>query len=646
MSTLQILHFNDVYHLSPQKREPVGGAARFAKAIKDFRQKYDIKTSSVLFSGDVFNPSVESSISKGAHMIPVMNQFGIDVACFGNHDFDFGLPTLKKLVDATTFPWLLSNVLDSESGNPVAGGKKIYILEKGGLKLGILGLVEKEWLETIPGLPSTLQYQDFLKVGKELASQLRDPPYSVDLVIALTHSRLPNDILLAKECEGLIDLVLGGHDHFYYAGKGCDISGWEREEIQGAEHDHGLRVVKSGTDFRELSILEIFVEDGDNVNGGTKKIIKTCSVTRQKITSEIEEDLDFAELVKSATSEISSKMSKPIAHTVTPWDCRSTMLRTQETGFGNFVADLMLNAYQPCLPYNIDCSLVCGGTIRSDSIYPPGEITLGDIMEIFPFEDTVVVIRITGQQLWDALESSLSMVPKQEGRFPIVSGLKVEYNPKAEPFHRLRNVWLTERRPPSPIEDLENKEDNPRNDREREDEQDDSEDPGPHNIIGKLDMQKIYTVCTRAYLAAGYDGFKALAQPNTEFLVDDENGMLMSTLIRKYFLGLYYISAIKFNMSCESKTEEAVRKAASQWKKLAELKREKAAYKHISRRSITDALARSMGDEVKFNTDDDEISPIKEINEDEGESKNKVDFVKDWVTVAPMIEDRIVTVDF
>jgi 5'-nucleotidase len=72
-----------------------------------------------------------------------MNNLDVDVACMGNHDFDFGEPTLKSLVRETNFPWLLSNVIDSESGNPLANGKKFHILEKNDLKLGIIGLVEK-----------------------------------------------------------------------------------------------------------------------------------------------------------------------------------------------------------------------------------------------------------------------------------------------------------------------------------------------------------------------------------------------------------------------------------------------------------------------------------------------------------------------
>ncbi|CAG8613328.1 22864_t:CDS:2, partial [Dentiscutata erythropus] len=570
------------------KHEPVGGAARFATAIKEFRESYG-ENSCVFFSGDAFNPSIESSVSKGMHMIPAMNALGIDASCLGNHDFDFGVPTLKELIARSNFPWLLSNVVDSVTDEPVVGN----------------------WLDTIPNLPSTIKYKDFVSVGKELSAQLRDPngPHVVDLIIALTHCRLSNDIILAKQCKDDIDLMLGGHDHFYYIGKGCDvIHGWNRNEseIDESKSDDGIRLVKSGTDFRELSIVELDIDENTNAGGRTLKKIKNITVTRRKITSSIVEDESLLELIESATSEIRESMTKPVAYTETTWDCRSSMLRTQETAFGNFVADLMFYAYKPCIPYNIDCAILCAGTIRSDSLYD-GEITLGDLLEIFPFEDTVVVIRVTGRQLWDVLQSAVSMVPKQEGRFPVVSGLKIEYNRNAEPGDRLRNVWFTERQ----IDD------------EGEDETI-SDDPGPHRIIGKLDMQKTYTVCTRAYLASGNDGYKAFAEPTTQYLVDDENGVILSTLVRRYFIGLYYINAMKYNMSCENRTKEAVIKAANSWKKFTETRREKSAYGNISSRRISSALSLSMMEMVP----------------------KKVEFVKDWVTVAPMIEGRIVAVDF
>jgi len=70
----------------------------------------------------------------------------------------------------------------------------------------------REWLDTLAHLPPTLQYRDFVSVGRELSNRLRDPNGdAVDLVIALTHMRVPNDEILREKCSKEIDLILGGH---------------------------------------------------------------------------------------------------------------------------------------------------------------------------------------------------------------------------------------------------------------------------------------------------------------------------------------------------------------------------------------------------------------------------------------------------
>ena len=86
---LRIVHFNDVYHLDSSSAEPVGGIARFATVCKEYRD--DAESGQFagqvglvsLFSGDAFNPSLESSVTKGAHMVPVLNAIGTDCACVG-----------------------------------------------------------------------------------------------------------------------------------------------------------------------------------------------------------------------------------------------------------------------------------------------------------------------------------------------------------------------------------------------------------------------------------------------------------------------------------------------------------------------------------------------------------------------------------
>jgi 2',3'-cyclic-nucleotide 2'-phosphodiesterase (5'-nucleotidase family) len=69
----------------------------------------------VVFSGDAFSPSLLSSITKGSHMPPILSYIGVKVACIGNHDFDYGTETLKKLIKQCSFPWLMANVLDRKT---------------------------------------------------------------------------------------------------------------------------------------------------------------------------------------------------------------------------------------------------------------------------------------------------------------------------------------------------------------------------------------------------------------------------------------------------------------------------------------------------------------------------------------------------
>ena len=72
-----------------------------------------------------------------------MNALQIDCACVGNHDFDFGFPHLTKLIESTNFPWLLSNVIDGDTGKVPDPLKRFWITQRKGVRIGIIGLVEE-----------------------------------------------------------------------------------------------------------------------------------------------------------------------------------------------------------------------------------------------------------------------------------------------------------------------------------------------------------------------------------------------------------------------------------------------------------------------------------------------------------------------
>ena len=132
-SKVTILHYNDVYNVESRKVEPVGGAARFKTAV----DQYSYLNPLTVFCGDVFSPSIMSTITKGRHLPPVLNLLGTNVAVYGNHDFDHGLENTMVCRESCTFPWLLANVIDLHSGHPLGEGIPKLVMEWEGKKIGL-----------------------------------------------------------------------------------------------------------------------------------------------------------------------------------------------------------------------------------------------------------------------------------------------------------------------------------------------------------------------------------------------------------------------------------------------------------------------------------------------------------------------------
>ena len=87
---------------------------------------------------------------------------------------DFGLDTLAEHMEKTDFPWLVSNVIDNETGRPLADGKVHLILDWGGRKIGIIGLVEREWLDTLANIDTEeIDYTDYVDAASMLATELK-----------------------------------------------------------------------------------------------------------------------------------------------------------------------------------------------------------------------------------------------------------------------------------------------------------------------------------------------------------------------------------------------------------------------------------------------------------------------------------------
>eukprot|EP00919_Chromeraceae_sp_WS-2016_P050655 GHVR01120064.1.p1 GENE.GHVR01120064.1~~GHVR01120064.1.p1 ORF type:complete len:752 (+),score=153.57 GHVR01120064.1:81-2336(+) len=475
---ITILHFNDVYNVNSQY-DGVGGAARFITALRSFQKDNPL----VLFSGDCFSPSMISSYTQGKHMVQFLNMFSIHTACFGSHDFDFGCDHLEILAGSCKFPFLLSNVLDKKTKRPLANAQIYRLFEWQGHRIGVIGLVEREWLDTLSCVSeSDCIYEDFVQCSNRMSQLLRSK--GANLVIALTHMRGSNDEKLARRQTG-IDLILGGHDHEWY---GC--------------HRIGPCVLaKSGTDFREFQRITIHpgsrTDEAPNTSEdrwppigsflpienreGGKCILKnfiggsmlewTCVEVTPK---EFPSVASVEELVDMHLMEYSCEdMDKVVCEIAVPLDTRFGEIRKKETNASNWVGDV-IRAHT-----SANIVILNSGTIRSDCIFEPGELTVKDIYSMFPMIDPLCVCVCTGEQIQCILEHGVSMHPKTEGRYPIVSGIKFTFNSNESYGNRvnINNIYNI-------------------------------------NSNGEwvpLIKDKCYFVCTKEYLRQGKDGYDMLA---------------------------------------------------------------------------------------------------------------------------------------
>ena len=257
-------------------------------------------------------------------------------------------------------------------------------------------------------MPPGIIFKDATETAKLLVPELR--AQGAEIVVALTHMREPNDVKLAETIPpGLIDIVLGGHDHYY-----------------AHHYINGVHVLRSGSDFKQLSYIE--ARRKENSQSGWD-----FDIIRRDVIRALPEDAASVEVVAKMSSVLKQKLEKPIGYTMVPLDGRFITIRAKESNFANFASDLMRYYY------NADCAIMAGGTMRSDQIYTPGVLQIKDIMKTFPFEDPVVVLRVRGKNILAAIENGVSLVPALEGRYPHVSNIQFQYDPTRIPGSRV--MW-------------------------------------------------------------------------------------------------------------------------------------------------------------------------------------------------------------
>ena len=377
---ITIVQINDVYEIAPLDGGKAGGMARVA-TVKKEQQSKNANTIMVM-AGDFLSPSVYNSLKfegnriRGKQMVDAMNTAGVDMAVFGNHEFDIPEADVQSRINESAFKWVSSNTFNKKGNDIVPFVKngipfpETYIRtftdgDGTTARIGFIGL-------TLPFNKATyVSYTDVFTAAQKYYDQLKD---SCDAVIAITHQAMDDDIKLARQIRGLA-LIIGGHEHErHYAKIG------------------NVYITKADANAKSAYIIKINLNKKNN----TLKLKADILDVNEKIALDPTTDVvvkKWTAIANSSYSSLGFDATKVCMQSGEPLDGREAYIRTQQTNF----TKLIVAAMEKAAP-TADAVIINSGSIRVDDILQM-PVTQYDLIRSLPFGGSIMEVDMKGSLL-------------------------------------------------------------------------------------------------------------------------------------------------------------------------------------------------------------------------------------------------------
>jgi len=322
-------------------------------------------------------------------MMLAMNALHYDAMTVGNHEYNFGLNVLEKARSEAKFPWLSANTYDK--GTPRTHYKPYIVKEVSGVRMGVLGL-------TTPGIPNWenvpnyagLEFHETVSEARKWVAVLRNSE-KVDLVVIAMHmgieedlrtgqinpSQVPNEnaaIAIARHVPG-VDIILLGHTH---------------REVSSLVVN-GVLLTQANRWASHVARVDLYLEQV----GGRWHVIANSARTIP-VTEKTTLDPEIAKLGEPYDKETQDWLSRAIGESseeLTARDCRF-----RDTAIIDLIQRVQLEAG------NADVSMAA--CFNPEARIPKGKVTVRNIAGLYEYENTLVTLELTGQQLKEALEHS------------------------------------------------------------------------------------------------------------------------------------------------------------------------------------------------------------------------------------------------
>jgi len=455
--TITILYTNDIESVyEPVEAfwnkdiELIGGIPYLATLIKEVRENEQV---SFLFdAGDIFTGALAQA-TKGRLAFDIYSHMGYDAVNMGNHEFEYGWEILNKVMHRKRFPFLNANIF--YEGTDIGISQPYTIVEKDNFRIGVVGIMGIDAFHNTINLKHRegLEVRDPTPIVQDYVNLIKNES---DLVVVLTHQNRTAPMQTDKEADP--EVQRGFDEDYEMAGKlsGVDI-------IIGGHSDHGLwepvrhpktgvYIVQTFGQGKYLGYMKLLIDKKKN---GTKllegKLIPVES-------AELEPDEKTFSIIEAARDN-----APHLTEIVGTVDKLASRKYYRESTLGNLLADILKSSAKS------DIAIINSGSIRAD--LNPGEITVEDLINVYPFIGKFHKVEITGKAVHELLEHSYSLAYG----YAQMSGVEARYDSRKPQGNRLIEA----------------------------------------RINGEpLDPNKIYTVASSAFVSYGGDDYSMLADGN------------------------------------------------------------------------------------------------------------------------------------
>ncbi|MCH7904319.1 MAG: 5'-nucleotidase C-terminal domain-containing protein [Armatimonadetes bacterium] len=385
--SLTILHTNDMHaHMDATRLNGVmyGGYARQATLVKRIRSK--VGNVLLLNGGDTFQGTIYFNAYEGLSDLAFMNYVGYDAMAAGNHEFDRGPSVLAAFIRLMNFPMLAANINISRDEHLRGLIGKSTTIKVGGQTIGIVGAVTPS-LHAISSPGEDVKMLDILASTQAEIDRLRAD--GINKIVMVSHVGYSSEVWLAQQLKG-IDVIVGGHSHTLLGSMDGSSEGARPypTRVTNAEGDTAL-VVQAYQWGMILGRLNVEFDKEGRVTSWSGGPIP--------ITEDIPEDPVAKSMIAAFTKPVEELKNRIVGETTVTLD------RDGQSVKGSVMSELVADSqYEATKSMGVVAAFINSGGVRT--ALEPGGISYGDAITVQPFNNTLVVIELTGAEIKASLE--------------------------------------------------------------------------------------------------------------------------------------------------------------------------------------------------------------------------------------------------